>query len=81
MSGAIPPLPQYAFMACYSIKKKAQGQFYLYLTLPYLILSYLILPYFTLVYDDYTYKWKLFRNVQCDCVGKCGEGNVVVRCG
>jgi hypothetical protein len=30
MSGAIPPLPQYAFMAWYSVK--AQGQLYLYLT-------------------------------------------------
>jgi hypothetical protein len=27
MSGAIPPLPQYAFMACCSVK--TQGQFYL----------------------------------------------------
>jgi len=33
MSGAIPPLPQYAFMAWRSVtKKKAQGQLYLYLT-------------------------------------------------
>jgi len=31
MSGAIPPLPQYAFMAWYSIK--AQRQLYLYLYL------------------------------------------------
>jgi hypothetical protein len=30
MSGAIPPLPQYAFMAWYSVK--AQGKLYLYLT-------------------------------------------------
>jgi hypothetical protein len=30
MSGAIPPLPQYAFMAWCSVKK-AQGQLYLYL--------------------------------------------------
>jgi hypothetical protein len=30
MSGAIPPLPQYAFMASCSVKKKAQGQLYLY---------------------------------------------------
>jgi hypothetical protein len=30
MSGAIPPLPQYAFMAWNSVK--AQGQLYLYLT-------------------------------------------------
>jgi hypothetical protein len=29
MSGAIPPLPQYALMAWYSVK--AQGQLYLYL--------------------------------------------------
>jgi hypothetical protein len=29
--GAIPPLPQYAFMAWCSVK--AQGQLYLYLTL------------------------------------------------
>jgi hypothetical protein len=29
MSGAIPPLPQYAFMAWYSVK--TQGQLYLYL--------------------------------------------------
>jgi hypothetical protein len=29
MSGAIPPLPQYAFMAWCSVK--AQGQLYLYL--------------------------------------------------
>jgi hypothetical protein len=28
MSGAIPPFPQYAFMACCSLK--AQGQLYLY---------------------------------------------------
>jgi hypothetical protein len=31
MSGAIPPLPQYAFMAWCSVK--AQGQLYLYLYL------------------------------------------------
>jgi hypothetical protein len=31
MGGAIPPLPQYAFMAWGSVKKKAQGQLYLYL--------------------------------------------------
>jgi hypothetical protein len=29
MNGAIPPLPQYAFMAWYLVK--AQGQLYLYL--------------------------------------------------
>jgi hypothetical protein len=29
MSGAIPPLPQYAFMAWLSVK--AQGQIYLYI--------------------------------------------------
>jgi hypothetical protein len=28
MSGAIPPLPQYAFMAWCSVKRKAQGQLY-----------------------------------------------------
>jgi hypothetical protein len=32
MSGAIPPLPQYALMALCSFK--AQGQIYLYLPLP-----------------------------------------------
>jgi hypothetical protein len=32
MSGAIPPLAQYAFTAWCSVKKKAQGQLYLYLT-------------------------------------------------
>jgi len=31
MRGAIPPLPQYTFMAWSSVKKKAQGQLYLYL--------------------------------------------------
>jgi hypothetical protein len=31
MSGAIPPLPQYAFMAWWSVE--AQGQLYLYLLL------------------------------------------------
>jgi len=30
MSGTIPPLPQYAFIAWCSFKKKAHGQFYLY---------------------------------------------------
>jgi len=35
MGGAVPPLPQYAFMAWCSVKK-AQGQLYLYLY-PYLI--------------------------------------------
>jgi hypothetical protein len=29
MRGAIPPLPQYAFMVWCSVKKKAQGQLYL----------------------------------------------------
>jgi hypothetical protein len=31
MTGAMPPLPKYAFMAWYSVKKtiKAQGQLYL----------------------------------------------------
>jgi hypothetical protein len=33
MRGAIPPLPQYSFMAWCSVKKKAQGQLYLYLYL------------------------------------------------
>jgi hypothetical protein len=45
MSGAVPPLPQYAFMAWCSVK--AQGQLYIYLTLPYLTLSYITLPYLT----------------------------------
>jgi hypothetical protein len=31
MRGAIPPLPQYAFMAWYTVTKTAQGQIYLYL--------------------------------------------------
>jgi hypothetical protein len=31
-NGAIPPLPQYAFMA-WCLVKKAQGQLYLYLSL------------------------------------------------
>jgi hypothetical protein len=30
MSGAITPLPQYAFMAWCSLKKKHRGQLYLY---------------------------------------------------
>jgi hypothetical protein len=29
MRGAIPPLPQYVFMAWCPVKKKAQGQLYL----------------------------------------------------
>jgi hypothetical protein len=33
MSGAIHPLPQYAFMAWCTVKKKAQGQLYLHLLL------------------------------------------------
>jgi hypothetical protein len=33
MNGALPPLTQYAFMAWCSVKKKAQGQYYLYLLL------------------------------------------------
>jgi hypothetical protein len=32
MHGAIPPLLQYSFMAWCSVKKKARGQLYLYLT-------------------------------------------------
>jgi hypothetical protein len=32
MRGAIPPLPQYAFMAWCSVKEKAQGQLYFYLS-------------------------------------------------
>jgi len=34
MSGVIPPLPQYASMAWYSVtkRKKAQGQLYLHLS-------------------------------------------------
>jgi hypothetical protein len=32
MSGAIPPLPQYAFMTWFSVKKTAQGQLYLHVT-------------------------------------------------
>jgi len=32
MHGAIPPLPQYAFMAWCSVKKTAQGQLYFYAT-------------------------------------------------
>jgi hypothetical protein len=31
MRGAIPPLPQYGFMAWCPVKIKAQGQLYLYL--------------------------------------------------
>jgi hypothetical protein len=34
MSGAITPLPQYAFMAWCSVKKEAQGELYL-LPLPF----------------------------------------------
>jgi hypothetical protein len=37
MNGAIPPLPQYAFMAWCSVK--AQGQLYLTLPLTYLQLT------------------------------------------
>jgi hypothetical protein len=33
MLGDIPPLPQYAFMTWFSVKKVAQGQLYLYLYL------------------------------------------------
>jgi hypothetical protein len=40
MHGAIPPLPQYAFMVWLSVKKKAQGQLYLYL---YLLAIYIIM--------------------------------------
>jgi hypothetical protein len=36
MSGAIPPLPQLAFMAWCSVKKKAQGQIYL---LPFTVIK------------------------------------------
>jgi hypothetical protein len=39
MSGAIPPLPQYAFMAWCSVE--AQGQLYLYLYLLYM--NYLLI--------------------------------------
>jgi hypothetical protein len=39
MSGAVPPLPQYAFMAWCSVKK-AQGQLYLYL---YIYLYHIII--------------------------------------
>jgi hypothetical protein len=46
MSGAIPPLPHYAFMAWCSVK--AQGQFFLYLCLRSLNINYrdieMILP-------------------------------------
>jgi len=31
MRGSIPPLPQYNYMAWCSVKKKAQGQLYIYL--------------------------------------------------
>jgi hypothetical protein len=34
MSGAIPPLPQYALMAWCSFTKKSQGQIYLYFLPP-----------------------------------------------
>jgi hypothetical protein len=30
MSGAIPPFPQYAFMACFSVKKKHRDNFNFY---------------------------------------------------
>jgi hypothetical protein len=33
MIGAIPPLPQYAFMAWYSVKEKYMGNFTFYLYL------------------------------------------------
>jgi hypothetical protein len=36
MCGAIPPLPQYAFMVRCSVKEKAQGQLYLS-SLPYVL--------------------------------------------
>jgi hypothetical protein len=48
MSGAIPTLPQYAFMAWCSVK--AQGQLYLifypyHFTLPFFILTHELLAY------------------------------------
>jgi hypothetical protein len=42
MSGAVPPLPQYAFMAWCSVKK-AQGQLYLYLALIIIIIIIIII--------------------------------------
>jgi hypothetical protein len=43
MSGVIPPLPQYAFMA-WSYVKKAQGQLYLYLYLYLYLFDLLKVP-------------------------------------
>jgi hypothetical protein len=42
MSGAIPPLPQYAFMACCLVKKKHKNNFTFYLTMPWRCIHCLI---------------------------------------
>jgi hypothetical protein len=52
MSGAIPSLPQYAFMAWCSVK--AQGQHYLYLYLLLLLLTTVALP------SDKACKYKVY---------------------
>jgi hypothetical protein len=39
MNGAIPPLPQYDFMAWFSFKRNAQGELYLYLYLYLMVLT------------------------------------------
>jgi hypothetical protein len=40
MRGAIPPLPQYAFMARCSVKKRGGKNFPFYFTFPFLFLKY-----------------------------------------
>jgi hypothetical protein len=45
MHGAVTPLPQYAFMAWCSVKKKAQRQLYLYLFKIYKIVILPVLLY------------------------------------
>jgi len=55
MSGAIPPLPQYAFMAWYLFK--AQGQLYLTITLIGLVVSRILhfcaCPAFPFIEENY----------------------------
>jgi hypothetical protein len=46
MRGAIPPLPQYAFMACCSLKK-AQGQLYLTLHIRGPFAKFVDSPYYS----------------------------------
>jgi hypothetical protein len=75
MRGAIPPLPQYAFMAWCSFKIKAQRQLYSNLCYCTIHLQQLVLSYLTKIFQlHWLHTQNIIGNDNQKRVGKDVEG-------